>query len=455
MNMGKGRAVGLAPPDGRALFRGYEEYETGLVKGMEVGYEKGMVEGMEKGYEKGKSKGMKKGYEKGIEMGYEEGQAFDKGYFKGMGKGMEKGYGDGYDKGYEKGRGDGKSQGMEMGFEQGSERGYDRGYEKGLLALDQALEANEKGLLGEWLRQKSHWTRHSPPKSKRARRQWPRSPRPSSSEADLEAELEEKPSPKPRPRLSQLDSAKANKSEDTSKAITEVSPKDYEWLPEEDLYEPQEEYFRMLNEDFGIEYSTDKMLPEEYYLSPREEYFRMQDEDLRSRQRLLRGHNTDDTESTLEFGVNPSMQDEDVGAASTSAASKAKPKAASKGAPFTKARPLPKRVQTEAEERQFGAPRKCAQCHAPVKRPLAVNWCPKCKACIHTDCLEAHYVRRHGEPFDSSHPLASCLLRRHGEPFNSSHPPASCLLPPSMRPKPPASPPPTYLMKNADGQGKR
>ena len=143
------------------------------------------------------------------------------------------------------------------------------------------------------------------------------------------------------------------------------------------------------------------------------------EESKTKRQRLLRGHNTDDTESTLEFGVNPSMQDEDVGAASTSAASKA--------------RPLPKRVQTEAEERQFGAPRKCAQCHAPVKRPLAVNWCPKCKACIHTDCLEAHYVRRHGEPFDSSHP------------------PASCLLPPSMRPKPPASPPPTYLMKNADG----
>ena len=373
MSMGKGRAVGLAPPDGRALFRGYQEYETGLGKGMEVGYEKGMVEGMEKGYEKGKSKGMKKGYEKGIEMGYEEGQAFDKGYFKGMGKGMEKGYGDGYDKGYEKGRGDGKSQGMEMGFEQGSERGYDRGYEKGLLALDQALEANEKGCLGEWLRQKSHWTRHSPPKSKRARSQWPQSPRPSSSEADLEAELEEKPSPKPRPRLSQLDSAKANKSEDTSKAITEVSPKDYEWLPEEDLYEPQEEYFRMLNEDFGIEYSTDKMLPEEYYLSPREEYFRMQDEDLRSRQRLLRGHNTDDTESTLEFGVNPSMQDEDVGAASTSAASKAKPKAASKGAPFTKARPLPKRVQTEAEERQFGPPPVNVPSAMP---PSSVPWRP-------------------------------------------------------------------------------
>ena len=240
-------AVGLAPRDGLALFRGYEKgYETGMVKGMEVGYEKGM------------SKGMEKGYEKGIEMGYEEGQAFDKGYFKGMGKGMEKGYGDGYDKGYEKGRGDGKSQGMEMGFEQGSERGYDRGYENGLLVLDQALKANEKGCLGEWLRQKSHWTRHSPPKSKRARSQWPRSPRPSSSEADLEAELEEKPSPKPRPRLSQLDSAKANKSEDTSKAITEVSPKDYEWLPEEDLYEPLEEYFRMQNEDVGIEYSTDR-----------------------------------------------------------------------------------------------------------------------------------------------------------------------------------------------------
>ena len=243
MNMGKGRAVGLAPPDGRALFRGYEEYETGLVKGMEVGYEKGM------------SKGMEKGYEKGIEMGYEEGQAFDKGYFKGMGKGMEKGYGDGYDKGYEKGRGDGKSQGMEMGFEQGSERGYDRGYEKGLLALDQALEANEKGCLGEWLRQKSHWTRHSPPKSKRARSQWPRSPRPSSSEADLEAELEEKPSPKPRPRLSQLD------------------PASYE-LHEEDNYEWWEETMRMQDEDVGIEYEDD------------------------TRQRLLRGHNTDDTEST-------------------------------------------------------------------------------------------------------------------------------------------------------------
>ena len=48
MNMGKGRAVGLAPPDGRALFKGYEEYETGLVKGMEVGYEKGISKGMEK-----------------------------------------------------------------------------------------------------------------------------------------------------------------------------------------------------------------------------------------------------------------------------------------------------------------------------------------------------------------------------------------------------------------------
>ena len=399
MNMGEGRAVGLAPPDGRALFRGYQEYETGLVKGMEVGYEKGMVEGMEKGYEKGKSKGMKKGYEKGIEMGYEEGQAFDKGYFKGMGKGMEKGYGDGYDKGYEKGRGDGKSQGMEMGFELGSERGYDRGYEKGLLALDQALlQAGVSTYHDDPCRPRlsdrggssPDVHRRVPPKSKRARSQWPRSPRPSSSEADLEAELEEKPSPKPRPRLSQLD------------------PASYE-LHEEDNYEWWEETMRMQDEDVGIEYEDE------------------------SRQRLLRGHNTEDTESTLEFGVNPSMQDEDVGAASTSAASKAKPKAASKGAPFTKARPLPKRVQTEAEERQFGAPRKCAQCHAPVKRPLAVNWCPKCKACIHTDCLEAHYVRRHGEPFDSSHP------------------PASCLLPPSMRPKPPASPPPTYLMKNADG----
>ena len=158
------------------------------------------------------------------------------------------------------------------------------------------------------------------------------------------------------------------------------------------------------------------------------------EESKTKRQRLLRGHNTDDTESTLEFGVNPSMQDEDVGAASTSAASKA--------------RLLPKRVQTEAEERQFGAPRKCAQCHAPVKRPLVVNWCPKCKACIHTDCLDAHYVRRHGEPFDHA-------KKADNMKADSSHPPASCLPPPSMRLKPPASPPPTYLMKNADGQGER
>ena len=77
------------------------------------------------------------------------------------------------------------------------------------------------------------------------------------------------------------DSAEAHKSEDTRKVITEVSPKDYEWLPEEDLYEPLEEYFRMQDEDVGIEYEDE------------------------SRQRLLRGHNTDDTESTLEFGVNP------------------------------------------------------------------------------------------------------------------------------------------------------
>ena len=97
--------------------------------------------------------------------------------------------------------------------------------------------------------------RRVPPKSKRARSQWPRSPRPSSSEADLEAELEEKPSPKPRPRLSQLD------------------PASYE-LHEEDNYEWWEETMRMQDEDVGIEYEDE------------------------SRQRLLRGHNTDDTEST-------------------------------------------------------------------------------------------------------------------------------------------------------------
>ena len=40
----------------------------------------------------------------------------------------------------------------------------------------------------------------------------------------------------------------------------------------------------------------------------------MQDEDVgieyedESRQRLLRGNNTDDTESTLEFGVNPEQR---------------------------------------------------------------------------------------------------------------------------------------------------
>ena len=68
------------------------------------------------------------------------------------------------------------------------------------------------------------------------------------------------------------DPAMANKNEETSKAITEVSPKDYEWLPEEDLLEPLEEYYLMQNEDFGIEYSIDKMLPEEYYLSPTAPY---------------------------------------------------------------------------------------------------------------------------------------------------------------------------------------
>ena len=361
--------VGLAPPDGPALFRSYEKgYETGksqgtvkgvevgyekcMAMGMEVGYEKGMSKGMEKGYEKGKSKGMKKGYEKGIEMGYEEGQAFDKGYFKGMGKGMEKGYGDGYDKGYEKGRGDGKSQGMEMGFEKGSESGYDRGYEKGKskgmeMGFEKGSEMVRKGL-GQGLRKlvskckkPSLWATKTA--SNKARSPWPRSPRPSSSEA----ELEEKLSPKPRPRLPRRIKAT------TSKA--------------------------------------------------------------------------------------------------TSAASKAKPKAASKGAPFTKARPLPKRdpnagdlYQTRDEESETEVLDQCAECHAPVKRPLVVNWCPKCKACIHTDCLEAHYVRRHGEPFDHAKKAEKMKA-------DSSHPLASSLLPPSMRPKPPASPPPSYLMKNADG----
>ena len=263
-NMGKGAetkgehgssVVGLAPRDGLALFRGYEKgYETGMVKGMEVGYEKGMSKGMEKGYEKGKSQGAEMGLEKGIEVGYEEGQAFDKGYFKGMDKGEE------------------------MGFKKGSESGYDRGYEKGLLAhgkglAEALLQAGVSTYRDDPCRPRVSARggsspdvhRRVPPKSKRARSQWPRSPRPSSSEADLEAELEEKPSPKPRPRLSQLD------------------PASYE-LHEEDNYEWWEETMRMQDEDVGIEYEDE------------------------SRQRLLRGHNTDDTESTLEFGVNPEQR---------------------------------------------------------------------------------------------------------------------------------------------------
>ena len=54
------------------------------------------------------------------------------------------------------------------------------------------------------------------------------------------------------------DSAEVNRSEETRKVITAVSPRDYEWLPGEDLYEPLEETFRMQNEDVGIEYSTDR-----------------------------------------------------------------------------------------------------------------------------------------------------------------------------------------------------
>ena len=158
----------------------------------------------------------------------------------------------GYDKGKEKWLGDGKSQGMEMGFKKGSESGYDRGYEKGkgkrmdimgfekdLLALDQALlQAGVSTYRDDPCRPRLSARggsspdvhRRVPPKSKRARSQWPRSPRPSSSEADLEAELEEKPSPKPRPRLSQLD------------------PASYE-LHEEDNYEWWEETMRMQAED--------------------------------------------------------------------------------------------------------------------------------------------------------------------------------------------------------------
>ena len=45
----------------------------------------------------------------------------------------------------------------------------------------------------------------------------------------------------------------------------------------------------------------------------------------------------------------------------------------------------------------------CAQCHGPVKRHLVVNWFTRHVARaigLCTDCLEAHYVRHHGEPFD-------------------------------------------------------
>ena len=59
-----------------------------------------------------------------------------------------------------------------------------------------------------------------------------------------------------------------------------LDPASYE-LHEEDNYTWGEETIRMQDEDVGIEYEDE------------------------SRQRLLRGHNTDDTESTLEFGVNP------------------------------------------------------------------------------------------------------------------------------------------------------
>ena len=37
--------------------------------------------------------------------------------------------------------------------------------------------------------------------------------------------------------------------EEARKVITTISPGDCEWLPEEDLYEPLEETFRMQNED--------------------------------------------------------------------------------------------------------------------------------------------------------------------------------------------------------------
>ena len=50
----------------------------------------------------------------------------------------------------------------------------------------------------------------------------------------------------------------------------------------------------------------------------------------------------------------------------------------------------------------------CAECTHPVKLPLAVNWCPKCvphPTCIHTDCLDAHNMRCHGESVEKDYAI--------------------------------------------------
>ena len=50
----------------------------------------------------------------------------------------------------------------------------------------------------------------------------------------------------------------------------------------------------------------------------------------------------------------------------------------------------------------------CAECTHPVKLPLAVNWCLKCvphPTCIHTDCLDAHNMRCHGESVEKDYAI--------------------------------------------------
>ena len=69
--------------------------------------------------------------------------------------------------------------------------------------------------------------------------------------------------------------------------------------------------------------------------------------------------------------------------------------------------------RSENVQTMTAARRSCAQCNGPVKRHLVVNWFTRHVARaidLCTDCLEAHYVRHHGEPFD--HARASSHVQR-------------------------------------------